>query len=131
MMNAASTELKPLRILVLDDEPGILRMFQTALANYGYVTEAASDATAALELLAQRRFDVVVTDVHMPGCGGIDFLRRLRERCGPIPVIVMTGRASDETSTQARELGAFRCLTKPVMPRTLRDVIESATRPRQ
>jgi DNA-binding NtrC family response regulator len=118
---------KALRVLVLDDEPGILRMFRTALNNYGYSTEMVGDASAALDALARERFDIVVSDVHMPDCGGLEFLRSVRQRFDRIPVILMTGRPSWETSNEALELGVVRCLTKPVMPQTLREAIERAT----
>ena len=122
-----SSSRAPLRVLVLDDEPGILRMFRTALANYGYVTEIVGDASAALDALERERFDVVVTDVHMPGCGGLEFLRNVRQRFDHLPVILMTGRPSREMSKEALALGVVRCLMKPVMPQTLREEIERAT----
>jgi CheY-like chemotaxis protein len=124
---AQSSSLKPLRVLVLDDEPGILRMFRTALNNCGYSTEMVGNASAALDALARERFDIVVSDIHMPGCGGLEFVRSVRQRFDRIPVILMTGRPSPETSKQALALGVVRCLTKPVMPQTLREAIERAT----
>jgi len=102
-------------------------MFRTALANYGYVTEIVGDASAALDALERECFDVVVTDVHMPGCGGLEFLRKVRQRFDHLPVILMTGRPSRETSKEALALGGARCLMKPVMPQTLREEIKRAT----
>jgi DNA-binding NtrC family response regulator len=116
------------RILLVDDEPGILRMFKTALTNYGFLTEEARDGREAMDRLARGTFDVIVSDINMPESGGLDFLRAVRERDLDVPVIMMTGKPSVESSSKALESGAFRCLTKPVMPATLREVIERAVR---
>ena len=116
----------PRRVLIVDDEPGIQRIFKNALANYGFVTEVASDGKEALDHIARATFDVIVCDVHMPGIGGIDFLRLLREGHAGIPVILMTGKPSDDLERHAAEHGAFRCLIKPIMPSALREVIERA-----
>jgi DNA-binding NtrC family response regulator len=114
------------RILLVDDEPGILRMFKTALTNYGFLTEEARDGREALDRLARGTFDVIVSDINMPESGGLEFLRAVRERDLDVPVIMMTGKPSVESSSRALESGAFRCLTKPVMPASLRDVVEQA-----
>jgi CheY-like chemotaxis protein len=116
------------RILLVDDEPAILKMFKSALTNYGFVTEEARDGREAMERLAKGSFDAIVSDINMPGHGGLEFLRAVRERDLDVPVILMTGKPSIETSNKAIEYGAFRCLTKPVMPAALRDVIERAVR---
>jgi CheY-like chemotaxis protein len=118
--------LEPRRILVVDDEPGIQRIFKRALANYGLVAEVAGNADEAMTRLEGGAFDVIVTDVNMPGADGIAFLRICRERYPHIPVIVMSGRPSDAVMTRALVAGAYRYLVKPVMPSALRQVIESA-----
>jgi DNA-binding NtrC family response regulator len=119
---------EPRRILVVDDEPGIQRIFKSALGNYGFVTEVAGNADDAMLCLERGSFDVVVTDVNMPGCDGIAFLRRCRERHADVPIIVMSGRPSDAVMSSALVAGAYRYLVKPVMPSALRHVIESAIR---
>jgi DNA-binding NtrC family response regulator len=116
----------PYRVLLVDDEPGVLQMFKTALDNYGFWTEQATNGREGLERLQNGAFDVVVSDVHMPRYGGLDFLRAVRERGLDVPVILMTGKPSAEATNVALRSGAFRCLTKPVMPATLRETIERA-----
>ncbi len=116
----------PRRILLVDDEVGIQRIVQMALANYGFVTTAALDAASALSRLEHERFDVIVSDVHMPGHDGIELLRTLRQRGVCAPVVLMSGRASAEVKRRALLNGAFRFLVKPVMPSELRRVIEEA-----
>jgi EAL domain-containing protein (putative c-di-GMP-specific phosphodiesterase class I) len=130
-MIANKTETSPqpkYRILLVDDEPGVLRMFKTALANYGFLTEEARDGREAIDRLDKGSFDAIVSDINMPGYGGLDFLRSVRERDLDVPVIMMTGKPSLESSNKALEYGAFRYLTKPVMPATLREVIDRAVR---
>jgi two-component system response regulator GlrR len=114
------------RILLVDDEPGILRMFNRALSNYGFVTEGASDGREGLVRLAKTPFDVIVSDINMPGHGGIQFLRSVRELDLDVPVILMTGRPSLESSNLAREYGAFQYLIKPVMPAALKEILQRA-----
>src|SRR5579859_793366 len=116
----------PNRILLVDDEPGMLTMLKTALARYGYATEEALDGHEALERLSRHPFDVIVSDVNMPRYPGIEFLRGVRERDPDVPVIMITGKPTVESSCRAVEYGAFRYLVKPVMPATLKEVVERA-----
>ena len=116
----------PRRVLVVDDEPGIRRIFAIAIANYGFVVDCAESSRQALELLNHASYDVIVSDVHMPTGDGIDFLALLRDRGVVTPVIVMSGRPSPDGMARALEYGAFRVMVKPVMPSELRVVIASA-----
>lgn len=116
------------RVLLVDDEPGIVDVFATILREFGFVVEGASDGNEAMDRLGCNPFDVIVSDITMPGCDGLEFLRRVRERDLNVPVIMMTGRPSLETSNEAMEYGAFRYLIKPIAARTLMDVIERALR---
>src|SRR5665213_3517516 len=99
--------LEPRRILVVDDEPGIQRIFKSALANYGVVTEVAGTVDEAMRCLERGPFDVVVTDVNMPHVDGIAFLCRCREEYSHIPVVVMSGRPSDALMSRALVAGAY------------------------
>jgi CheY-like chemotaxis protein len=80
------------RVLVVDDEPGMLRMLKAVLAQYGFVTEEACSGDDALKLLSKRSFDVIVSDINMPGLDGLDFVREVRERDFRLPIITITGR---------------------------------------
>jgi DNA-binding NtrC family response regulator len=114
------------RVLLVDDEPGILRMFRTALADAGFEIEEARDGRGALERLAMQPFDVIVSDVNMPGCGGLELLQSVHERYPDTPMIMMTGKPSLDTSNRALELGAVRYLVKPVFPAALKEAVERA-----
>ncbi len=116
------------RVLVVDDEPGVLRMYKMALTTRGFAVEEARDGREAMERLTAGSFDVIVTDVNMPGYGGLEFLRAVREKDLDVPVIMMTGKPSVESSNKALEYGAFRYLIKPVPPATLAEAIDRAAR---
>jgi DNA-binding NtrC family response regulator len=116
----------PCRVLVVDDEAGIRRIFALAIANYGFVVDCAESSSGALRMLERETYDVIVSDVHMPSGDGIDFLGLVRERGVHTPVIVMSGRPSADGKARALARGAFRYMVKPVMPSELRQVIESA-----
>ena len=118
----------PRSVLVVDDEPGIQRMFRAALANYGYIAEVASNGDDALVAVRKGAFDVVVCDVNLASGNGIDFLHQVRAIDRHLPVILMTGRPSPSDATRALACGAYRYLVKPLMPSTLRDIIEDAAR---
>jgi DNA-binding NtrC family response regulator len=118
------------RVLLVDDEPGILRMFRTALENYGYVTEEAATISDACLRLGATPFDAVVSDVNMPGGGGFELLNTIRARKIVVPVIIMTGRPPVEYTKQAHAAGAWRALIKPVMPTRLRETIEAVVNER-
>jgi two-component system response regulator GlrR len=118
-------DAKP-RILLVDDEPGLLRIFHTALKIYGYEVAGCTSAAEALERLGQETFDLVLSDVNMPKCGGLELLQMIRKLHPMLPVIVMTGRPSPEVERKALEHGAQGFLVKPIMPANLRAAIEAA-----
>jgi EAL domain-containing protein (putative c-di-GMP-specific phosphodiesterase class I) len=101
-------------VLLVDDDRFVLRAVQRMLVAGGYTVYALDDAdTAAREALGGG-FDVVVSDIHMPGLSGTGLLDVLRSYGCDIPVVLMTGDPSLESAAQAVELGATTYLTKPV-----------------
>src|SRR5262249_19575879 len=112
------------RVLLVDDERPMLRMLKSALGLYGYETAEAVDGGDALDLLREQTFDVIVSDVHMPGYPGLEFVETLRARACNTPVIMLSGRPSPEVAKIAAEHGVFRYLVKPVMPPVLKQAIE-------
>jgi len=99
-------------VLVVDDEEVIRDIFARALTDYE-VTKAANGGEALLQL-DRRPFDVVVTDVLMPGGGGLDLLRTIKEKQPNQPVIIMTGYAGRDTVLDALKADADDFITKPV-----------------
>lgn len=116
----------PPRVLLIDDEPALLDLYQDSLAPLGYQLDTADDGEEAAHLLSSKRYDVVVSDIQMPGMTGLDLLKAVRSTNLDVPVILVTGNPSTETAIRAIELGALRYLTKPFSPADLRRVVAYA-----
>jgi EAL domain-containing protein (putative c-di-GMP-specific phosphodiesterase class I) len=116
------------RVLVVDDEPELLRAYGILLHRKGCEVEGASSGADAVRQLDERSFDVILSDVSMPGMSGLEFLRAVRQRDLDIPVILMTGHPGLEGAMRAIEYGAFRYLVKPIDPSHLEEVIQRAAR---
>ena len=115
------------RILVVDDEEGIRSFVAEALATAGHDVTQAADGREALRRLAERGFDLVLTDLKMPGIDGLEVVRRVRAEQPEVEVIVLTAHGSVDTAVQAMKLGAFDYLQKPVgSPAELRLLVERA-----
>jgi EAL domain-containing protein (putative c-di-GMP-specific phosphodiesterase class I)/ActR/RegA family two-component response regulator len=118
----------PLRVLLVDDEPLILRVFARALTRAGMVALTATTGVAALETLDRAEVDVVVTDVSMPEMDGVALLAGVRQRDPDVPIILVTGNPSVETAMKAVEYGALRYLCKPISDADLTEVVVTAGR---
>ncbi len=103
----------PGTILLVDDEPELCRTLETALTRRGYRVAWESSAEAAEARLRERDFDAVVTDLQMPGIGGIALCRKVLEARPGVPVVVMTAFGSLETAIEAIRAGAYDFLLKP------------------
>ncbi|MEB2310886.1 MAG: sigma-54 dependent transcriptional regulator [Sorangiineae bacterium] len=101
-------------ILVVDDEEGIREFAAEALEVEGHVARAVSSGAAALAELAKSAFDLVITDLKMPGMDGLSLLKRARELQPELEVIVLTAHGSIDLAVEAMKLGAFDFLQKPV-----------------
>jgi EAL domain-containing protein (putative c-di-GMP-specific phosphodiesterase class I) len=117
-----------LRILVVDDNHSLLRAMQLLFERQNWTVTTARDGFDAKEKVRTEPFDVIVSDINMPGYGGLEFLRNVREQDLDVPVILMTGKPSVESSALAVEYGAFRYLVKPVANEKLLDVVQQANR---
>ncbi len=101
------------RVLVVDDEEGILRAVGRALVINGYDVETATDGTIAIRSLAAAAPDVVVLDVSMPGVDGLEVCRRLREAGDRTPVLMLTARDGVNDRVAGLDAGADDYLVKP------------------
>jgi len=106
----------PTRVLVVDDSPLMCRMLTQMLTDAGYGAESAHGGAAALRTMEQERFDVVVTDLHMPPPDGFGLLEAVHARDPLLPVIILTGSHAQDVNAaiQALRLGAQDYLTKPL-----------------
>jgi two-component system response regulator HydG len=103
----------PVRILLVDDETGILESLRILFRGAGYEVLAASSGKEALESLAEDRPDIVLTDIRMPGATGLDVLARARDVDPEMAVILMTAQASLQSAVRAVNEGAYYYLQKP------------------
>jgi two-component system OmpR family response regulator len=119
-------------ILVVDDEPKIATLARDYLEHAGFAVLTAGDGQSALTTIRQRRPDLVVLDLGLPGLDGLDVTRELR-RVSTIPIVMLTARDDELDKLLGLELGADDYLTKPFSPRELvarvRAVLRRADRP--
>lgn len=114
------------RVLLVDDEELIRRMCETTLRRAGFHVETASDGRAAIRLLKQNSYHVVVSDIGMPDLDGLQLLREVRAHDLDVPVVLMTGSPDIESAVRAIELGALRYLIKPFRPNDLVQTLRTA-----
>ena len=101
------------RILIIDDDPGVRTLLQRGLSYEGYLVEAAADGEAGLRAARDRRPDLVILDLMMPGLHGLEVLRRLRAADPALPVLLLTARDQPQEQVQGLEEGADDYVTKP------------------
>src|ERR1041384_946749 len=115
-------------VLLVDDEPQLTRALARHLVAAGYEVETAHDGAEAVARFKERFFDVVISDISMPGMSGLDLLRAIREKDLDVPVIIMTGAPAVQSAIEAIEHGALRYLIKPVESATLERLVDRAVR---
>jgi EAL domain-containing protein (putative c-di-GMP-specific phosphodiesterase class I)/CheY-like chemotaxis protein len=116
------------RILLVDDDPSVLRAYSIALLRSGWDVHSASDGKEAIHRLGAGAFEAIVSDVAMPAMGGLDLLKAVRAHDLDVPVILMTGAPALESAMRAVEFGAFRYLEKPVSAELLDETLHRAVR---
>lgn len=106
-------------ILVVEDEPTIAEIVARYLERAGYATRTALDGDHALSLVAERRPDLVVLDVMLPGVDGLEVMRRLRSDGERTPIVLLTARGEESDRVSGLQLGADDYVVKPFSPREL------------
>jgi DNA-binding NtrC family response regulator len=109
----ANTSEPPVRVLIVDDEPGLRRTLARILLSRGFEVETAEDGAKGLEQIEAYAPDVALVDMMMPNMGGLEMLRRAKEKSSTVEIIMMTAFADVESAVQAVKLGAYHFLTKP------------------
>ncbi len=102
------------KILIVDDEIGILETLSGILEDEGYITIQSENAEQAFGILDKENIDLIFLDVWLPGISGIEAIKRIKENHSDIPVIMISGHGNIETAVQAVKLGAFDFLEKPL-----------------
>ncbi len=101
------------RILVVDDEPQVVQIFHELLAQRGYAVEVSSDGDDAIRRVTTGKFDLVLTDINLPGVDGLEVVRAAKAADKDTCVILITGYASTTTAIDALRQGAYDYITKP------------------
>ena len=114
------------RLLIVDDEEGIRRIFEDYFGSLGYQVVTAKTGKDALEKFVAGQFDCVLSDLVMPEMDGLDFLRQIREQDGKTAFLLMTGYPSVETAIEAIKQGAYDYITKPLNLEDVRIKVERA-----
>ncbi|MBA3602089.1 MAG: sigma-54-dependent Fis family transcriptional regulator [Parachlamydiaceae bacterium] len=115
------------KVLIVDDEPLMLDFLAETLRRKNMEVVTAKNGRQALEILKTTTFDLVITDMKMPGVTGMDILRAVKEDSPSTVVIIITGFGSIENAVEAMRLGAFNYLIKPFSPETIETVIDKAS----
>lgn len=114
------------KILIVDDEEGLRRLLARVLGKEGFQAVAVGSGEEALIQIAGDDFDLVITDIQMPGMNGLTLMRRLKEFDSALPVIVMTAYGTVENAVEALRIGAYDYLTKPFESDELRLTVAKA-----
>jgi len=119
--------VKTIKILVVDDEIMVQRscvdIFDVKSDRYSIVT--VSSGEEALATIEKQHFDIILTDIKMPGLPGLELLEAIQERFPSIAIIVITGYATVKTAVQAMQLGAVDVIPKPFTPNEIFNAVEN------
>jgi DNA-binding NtrC family response regulator len=111
-------------ILIVEDEARMRRLLELDLSEAGYQTFSSADAEKGLDLLRREQIDLVLTDLKLPGLGGLEFLQAAKRLNGALPVVVMTAYGSVETAVEAMKAGASDYVLKPFALAEMRLVVQ-------
>ncbi len=115
---------KKLKLLVVDDEDSLRLLVHDELVNSGYQVDTAESGETALEMIAKKKFDIVILDIRMPGIDGLEVLKHIREEGIKSKVILLTGVNELKIARDSLEAGADDFLMKPYDFRTLKACLE-------
>src|SRR5262245_40155507 len=114
------------RILLIEDDPAITVTLQRLLASEGHEVGLEKRGDSGLERACNQAFDVVLSDLKLPGLYGLDLVRQLHAAKPRLPIIIMTAHGTTDTAIEATKLGAFDYLLKPVEMPELLEVVSKA-----
>jgi two-component system response regulator GlrR len=123
---AKSTTRHRGRILLVDDDPGLLRLLSIRLRAENYIVEAVDSAMQALAVLGRYRPDLVITDLRMDKMDGLGLLQELQQRAPGLRVLIITAHGTIPDAVEATKRGAFGFLTKPIEKEELLEQVEKA-----
>jgi DNA-binding NtrC family response regulator len=112
-------------VLIVDDEPRILKLAMSFLERRGMEVSCATCGEEALRLVNEKNFSLMITDLHMPGMKGFELAVKVRELAPEMPIFMITGDISGETHSLARKAGILKVFAKPVR---FMEIMETARR---
>jgi DNA-binding NtrC family response regulator len=116
------------RILIIDDDPHFLRVLQRILSGEKFLVTATSNSCEAVELLRSGNFELIICDLRMPDCDGLNLLHAIRGAGNDIPVIILTAYGEVDTYLEAMNAGATEYLNKPTNSDELIGVVRGCLR---
>ena len=117
------------KVLVVDDDPVVGKSFNRVLSDKGYAVITAHNAHEALEQIRRDEYDLVVTDIRMPGMDGLELAETVRARRPWTPVMIVTGYGTQANEARAKAAGVTAFLRKPLSPETIEGSTAQALRP--
>ncbi len=127
MVNPNETAQKKYRILVIDDEPDVLDSIVDSISDDTYIIESETDSAAALAKINNTGYDLVLTDLMMPGVTGMDIVSAIQKSAADTLVIVITGHATLNTAIESLQLGVYDYVRKPFQSLELKSILKRAT----
>ena len=109
------------QVLVVDDDPVVGKSFSRVLSQKGYVVVTAENAAQALEKMRSQEYDLVYSDIKMPGMNGIELAEEIRARKPWTPVVIVTGYGSTDNQARAKAAGVSAFLNKPLSPEMIEE----------
>src|SRR5688500_2074645 len=119
------------RLLIVDDESALVTALVSTLREHGYTAVGATTPTDALELIRRQRFDIMLTDLHLPEMDGIALLREAQAIDPTLSVVMMTGFGSIDTAVDAMKAGAVDYIVKPFQLKSVLAILSRALSIRQ
>ncbi len=118
------------RLLIVEDEVTLCESLKRVLMRDGYQVDAVDSAETALTYIGETSYDLVITDIILPGIDGIELLRRIKDGYPEQLVIVITAYASIETAVSALRAGAYDYVIKPIIHEEIKRIVKNAFRER-
>jgi two-component system response regulator CpxR len=119
-------KMRDLTVLLVDDEQEFVETLSERLRMREFDTKLALDGEEALEAVQDGEPDVMVLDLNLPGIGGMEVLRKVKKAYPGVQVVILTGHGTDKQAEQARRLGAYAYLQKPVELHRLSEILREA-----
>lgn len=125
-MQLGSAIIEQIRVMLIDDDDAVRDAVAEILARRGWRVDAFDNAEGGLAALKAGEYDVVLTDINMPGLSGMDFLNKAKEAVPGVPVVMITGYPSIDMAVEAMKIGAVDFLTKPFKSEEIEIIVRKA-----